>query len=105
MYIRIQDVGVEANGCIFISMEKNFKIKLEDKAALLNRMKKAGTELGSEQITDNKLEGYFELNITDPKQIEVIKVVAKQSPRIDFIKENLTKAKLKEIILQELRKM
>jgi len=83
-------------------MEKQYKIKLKDKAALLNRMEKAGVGLGSEQITDNKLEGYFEINVTDPKQIEALKIVSKQSPKIDFIKEQLTKAKLKEMILQEL---
>jgi 3'-phosphoadenosine 5'-phosphosulfate sulfotransferase len=85
-------------------MEKQYKIKLEDKAALLNRMEKAGVGLGSEQITNNKLEGYFEVTVTDPRQIEALKVVVKQSPKIDFIKEQLTKAKLREMILQELYK-
>jgi hypothetical protein len=60
LYIRIKGVGVgDANGNIFIGMEKHFKIKSEDKAALLNRMEKAGVGLGSEQIVDNKLEGLF----------------------------------------------
>jgi hypothetical protein len=34
----------------------------------------------------------------------VMKLVSKQSPKIDFIKEHLTKSKLKEMILQELRR-
>ena len=36
-----------------------FKVKLEDKAAFLNRMEKAGVELNTNQAVDNKLEGFF----------------------------------------------
>lgn len=37
---------------------KTYKVKLEDKAALLNRLEKAGVAVDSQAIKDNKLEGY-----------------------------------------------
>jgi hypothetical protein len=82
-----------------------FKIKLEDKAALLNRMEKAGSELSSNQIKDNNEEKYFELTVTNPKQIEIVKSILDKSPKINTIKEmkkSLTKSELKEMIRQEL---
>jgi len=82
-----------------------FKIKLEDKAAFLNRMEKQGETISSEQIKDNKLEDYFEVDIVNPKQLEIAKTILKQSPKINTIKEmknKLTKDQLKEIIRQEL---
>jgi len=82
-----------------------FKIKLEDKAAFLNRMEKQGETISSEQIKDNKLEDYFEVDIINPKQLEVAKVILKKSPKINTIKEmkkKLTKDQLKEMIRQEL---
>jgi len=82
-----------------------FKVKLEDKAALLNRMEKAGDEISSNQIKDNKVEGYFELVVDDPKQLEIVKSILNKSPKINTIKEmkkSLTKSELKEMIRQEL---
>jgi hypothetical protein len=83
-----------------------FKIKLEDKAAFLNRMEKAGTELNTNQMVDNKLEGYFEAIIDEPKQLEVAKSILKQSPKISQMeskKKKLTKDELKEMVRQELQ--
>jgi len=83
-----------------------FKIKLEDKAAFLNRMEKQGESISSEQIKDNKLEDYFEVDIINPEQLEVAKVILKKSPKINTIKEmkkKLTKDQLKEMIRQELQ--
>ena len=86
-----------------------FKIKLEDKAAFLNRMEKQGVGLDSTQITDNKLEGYFETTIVEPKQLQVAKGILKQSPKINTIKEmennkkKMTKDELKEMVRQELQ--
>jgi hypothetical protein len=85
-----------------------FKIKLEDKAAFLNRMEKAGVELNTEQTVDNKLEGYFEVTIDEPKQLEAAKLILKQSPKINIInkmdnKKKLTKDELKEMVRQELQ--
>ena len=81
-----------------------FKIESEDKAAFLNRMEQQGETISSEQIKDNKLEGYFVVEITDPKQLEIAKAILKQSPKINTLKEKLTKSTLKEIIRQELYK-
>jgi predicted component of type VI protein secretion system len=85
-----------------------FKIKLEDKAALLNRMEKAGVELNTNQMVDNKFEGYFEVTIDEPKQLEVATSILKQSPKINTIKEmenkkKMTKDELKEMVRQELQ--
>jgi hypothetical protein len=82
-----------------------FKIKLEDKAALLNRMEKSDEEINSNQIKDNKAEGYFELTVTDPEQLKVVRSILNKSPKINTIKEmkkSLTKSELKEMIRQEL---
>jgi hypothetical protein len=85
-----------------------FKIKLEDKAAFLNRLEKQGVGLDSTQIVDNKLEGYFEATIDEPKQLEVATSILKQSPKINTIKEmenkkKMTKDELKEMVRQELQ--
>jgi hypothetical protein len=86
-----------------------FKIKLEDKAAFLNRMEKAGTGLDTDQAVDNKLKGYFEVTVDEPKQLEAAKLILKQSPKINTInkmettKKKLTKDELKEMVRQELQ--
>ena len=86
-----------------------FKIKLEDKAAFLNRLEKQDVGIDSTQIKDNKLEGCFEVTIDKPEQLEVAKSILKQSPKINTIKEmesnkkKMTKDELKEMIRQELQ--
>ena len=85
-----------------------FKIALEDKAAFLNRMEKAGVALDTDQAVDNKLEGYFEVIVDEPKQLEAVKTILKQSPKINTIQEmenkkKLTKSGLKEMVRQELQ--
>ena len=82
-----------------------YKIKLEDKAAFLNRMEKQESAIGSSQIKDNKLKGYFEVTIESPEQLEVVKAILKQSPKINTIKEmkqRLTRTQLQEMVRQEL---
>jgi hypothetical protein len=82
-----------------------FKIKLEDKAAFLNRMEKQGQAIDTQEIKNNKLEGYFEVTINNPEQEKIAKDILKQSPKINTIKEmkkSLTKNGLKEMIRQEL---
>jgi cell division protein FtsX len=81
------------------------KIKLEDKAAFLNRMEKQGKAIDSVNIKDDKLKGYFEVTINDPEQEKIARSILKQSPKINTIKEmkkSLTKSELKEMIRQEL---
>ena len=83
-----------------------FKIKLEDKAAFLNRMEKAGVGLDTDQAVDNKLEGYFEVTVDEPKQIEAVNTILKQSPKITQMeskKKKMTKDELKEMVRQELQ--
>ena len=83
-----------------------FKIKLEDKAAFLNRMEKAGVGLDTDQAVDNKLEGYFEVTVDEPKQVEAVNIILKQSPKINQMesqKKKMTKDELKEMVRQELQ--
>ena len=95
--------------CIFIVNKMSvFKIALEDKAAFLNRLEKAGVALDTDQVVDNKLEGYFEVTVDEPKQLETVQTILKQSPKINTIKEmetkkKLTKSELKEMVRQELQ--
>jgi hypothetical protein len=84
-----------------------FKIKLEDKAAFLNRMDTTDKKISSNQIKDNNEEKYFELVVTNPEQLEIVKSILNTSPKINTIKEmkkSLTKNELKEMIRQELTK-
>ena len=83
-----------------------FKIKLEDKAAFLNQMEKANVELNTNQMVDNEFKGYFEVTIDEPKQLEVVNTILKQSPKINQMeskKKKLTKDELKEMVRQELQ--
>jgi len=86
-----------------------FKFAFEDKAVFLNRMEKAGVALDTDQIVDNKLEKTFKVTINDSKQLEAVKTILKQSPKINTIKEmetkkkKLTKSELKEMVRQELQ--
>jgi len=82
-----------------------FKIKLEDKAAFESRLKAQNVALETYQIKDNRLKDYFEVDIVDPKQLEITKAILKQSPKINTIKEmkKLTKSELKEMVRQELQ--
>ena len=70
---------------------ETYKIKLEDKAAFLNRMEKQGQAIDSKNIKDNKLEGYFEVTTNNPEQNDMIKTILKQSPKINQLKELLYK--------------
>jgi len=81
-----------------------FKFALEDKAAFLNRLEKAGVALDTDQAVDNKLEGTFEVTIDEPKQLEAVKTILKQSPKINTIKEMETKKKLTKSELKEMVK-
>ena len=70
-------------------MDKSYKIKLEDKAAFLNRLDKAGIPADSYDVIDNKFEGYFEFNTTDPVTDNMVKAILRQSPKINRLKEML----------------
>jgi hypothetical protein len=83
-----------------------YKIKLEDKAALLNRLEKQDIAIDSFDIKDNKLKGYFEFTVDDPEVNSIIKTILKKSSKINKIKENkvLTKTQLLQIIREELNR-
>ena len=83
----------------------DYKIKLEDKAAFLNRLEKQDIAVDSFDIKDDKLKGYFEFTVDDPQANEIIKTILKQSPKINKINEmqkKITKEQLAQIIREEL---
>jgi len=83
---------------IFIIM-KTYKIKLEDKAAFINRLDKIGVSVDTYEIVDDKLKGYFEFTATDPVTDNMVKTILRQSPGIDQLKELL-----RRMIREELSK-
>lgn len=72
-------------------MDKTYKIKLEDKAAFLNRLEKAGVDVDSYDVVDNEFEGYFEFTTNDPVADNMVKTILRQSPKINQLKEMLRK--------------
>jgi hypothetical protein len=76
-------------------MAKHYKIKLEDKAALLNHLQALEINIDSFDITDNKLDNTFEFTVEDPKIVDMINTVLKRSPKINQVKEQL-KAMIRE---------
>jgi hypothetical protein len=78
---------------------KTYKVKLEDKAAFLNRLDKAGIPADSYDVIDNKFKGYFEFTTTDPVTDNMVKTIFKQSPKITRISEMI-----RTIVREELKK-
>ena len=76
---------------------KHYKIKLEDKAAFINKVEKVGVVVDSFDIKDNKLDDTFEFSVEDPGTIETIDAILKQSPKINQLKEILRKIVREEI--------
>ena len=56
----------------------HYKIKLEDKAAFINRLDKQDINVNSYDITDNEYEGYFEIDIEDEDANDIINGINKQ---------------------------
>jgi len=86
----------------------HYKIKLEDKAAFLNRLEKQDIYVDSYDIIDNKYEGYFEIDINNESDNAIVKSILNKSPKINTIKEmkqQITKSQLAEIVREELGKM
>ena len=79
-------------------MMKTYKIKLEDKAAFLNRLEKVGVDVDSYEIKDDKLKGYFEFTSTDPVTDNIVKTILRQSPKINQIKEIIRKIVREELL-------
>ena len=78
-------------------MAKHYKLKLEDKAALLNHLQALNINIDSFDITDNKLDDTFEFTVEQPEIVNMINTVLKRSPKISQVKEQL-KAMIREEI-------
>jgi hypothetical protein len=78
---------------------KIYKIKLEDKAALINALKGIDIGIDSFNITDVIPKGYFEITFNDPQDEETAKDILRTHTGIDQLKEML-----RRIIREELRK-
>ena len=78
-------------------MTKNYKIKLEDKAAFLNKIERVGVKVDSFDIVNDKLDDTFEFSVSDPITIKTIDTILKQSPKINQLKEMLRKIVREEI--------
>jgi hypothetical protein len=92
-----------------------YKIKAEDKAALLNRLERLNVNINSNDLKNKSafqngtVVNYFELSVNDPEQEEKINSILNQSPAINKIsemehtKKKMTKDELKEMVRQELQ--
>mgnify|MGYP000940588425 FL=1 len=78
-------------------MAKHYKLKLEDKAALLNHLQALNINIDSFDITDNNLDDTFEFTVEQPEIVNMINTVLKRSPKINQVKEQL-KAMIREEI-------
>ena len=78
-------------------MAKHYKLKMEDKAALLNHLQALNINIESFDITDNKLDDTFEFTVEQPEIVNMINTVLKRSPKISQVKEQL-KAMIREEI-------
>ena len=76
---------------------KTYKVKSEDKIALLNRLKAVGVEVNSSSIKDSESEDYFEITFSNDEDIEKMKTIIHQSPYIDVLKEFLRKLVREEL--------
>jgi hypothetical protein len=76
-------------------MAKHYKLKMEDKAALLNHLQALNINIDSFDITDNKLDDTFEFTVEQPEIINMVNTVLKRSPKISQVKEQL-KAMIRE---------
>jgi hypothetical protein len=78
-------------------MAKHYKLKMEDKAALLNHLQALNINIDSFDITDNNLDNTFEFTVEQPEIVNMINTVLKRSPKINQVKEQL-KAMIREEI-------
>jgi hypothetical protein len=70
-------------------MAKHYKLKMEDKAALLNHLQALNINIDSFDITDNNLDDTFEFTVEQPEIVNMINTVLKRSPKINQVKEQL----------------
>ena len=79
-----------------MELPKTYNIKLEDKAAFINKAEKLGMKIDTFDIKDNKINDTFSITLNTPQDIEIVKAVLKSSPKINDINVN-------EIISKEIK--
>ena len=86
-----------------MEIPKSYNIKLEDKAAFINKAESLGVNIETFDIKDNELKGIFTITFYNPEEIETVKQILKSSPKIDVMKEYI-KNVIKEEIKNNLEK-
>ena len=79
-----------------MELPKTYNIKLEDKAAFINKAEKMGMKIDTFDIKDNKINDTFSITLNTPQDVEIVKAVLKSSPKINDINVN-------EIISKEIK--
>jgi cell division protein FtsX len=78
-----------------MDLPKTYNIKLEDKAAFINKAEKMGMTIDSFDIKDNKINDTFSITLNTPQDVEIVKAVLKSSPKINDV--NISEIISKEI--------
>jgi cell division protein FtsX len=78
-----------------MDLPKTYNIKLEDKAAFINKAEKMGMTIDSFDIKDNKINDTFSITLNTPQDIDIVKAVLKSSPKINDV--NISEIISKEI--------
>ena len=79
-----------------MDLPKTYNIKLEDKAAFINKAEKMGMKIDTFDIKDNKINDTFSITLNTPQDVEIVKAVLKSSPKINDLNVN-------EIISKEIK--
>ena len=79
-----------------MDLPKTYNIKLEDKAAFINKAEKMGMKIDTFDIKDNKINDTFSITLNTPQDVEIVKAVLKSSPKINDVNVN-------EIISKEIK--
>jgi cell division protein FtsX len=78
-----------------MDLPKTYNIKLEDKAAFVNKAEKMGMTIDSFDIKDNKINDTFSITLNTSQDVEIVKAVLKSSPKINDV--NISEIISKEI--------
>lgn len=81
-----------------MNLPKTYTIKMEDKAAFINKAEKLGFQIDSFDIKDNLINNTFSITLNTPQEVEIVKAVLKTSPDINDLKETI-----KQIIREEIQ--
>jgi cell division protein FtsX len=78
-----------------MDLPKIYNIKLEDKAAFINKAERMGMTIDTFDIKDNKINDTFSITLNTPQDVEIVKAVLKSSPKINDV--NISEIISKEI--------